>query len=171
MKKNILTIIVIAICVVNMVLTSVMLFVMLPAFSSMNKIVTQVASILNLELESGENAYSLADLEVKSVMFDASGNSQTINLMPSGDGESHFGLITGVKFNLNTTAEDYKDVADIIDNKSSILMGVVKEVIASFTKETISENAVKEQAMQKISDKLGGSSCIVDISLDGFMYQ
>lgn len=171
MKKNILTIIVIAICVVNMVLTSVMLFVMLPAFSSMNKIVTQVASILNLELESGENSYSLADLEVKAVTFDANGDSQTINLMPSGDGDSHFGIITGVKFNLNTTAEDYKDVVDIIENKSSILTGIVKEVIASFTVDTISESAVKEQAMEKMADKLGGSSCIVDISLDGFMYQ
>lgn len=171
MKKNILTIIVIAICVVNMVLTSVMLFVMLPAFSSMNKIVTQVSSILNLELESGDNTYSLADLEVKTVTFDAGGNSQTINLMPSGDNESHFGIITGVKFNLNTTAEDYKDVVDIIDNKSSILMGIVKEVIGSFTIDTISESAVKEQAMEKMADKLGGSRCIVDISLDGFMYQ
>ncbi len=171
MKKNILTIVVIALCVVNMVLTSVMLFVMFPAFSSMNKIVTQVSSILNLELESGENSYTIADLEVKSVLFDASGNSQTINLMPSGDDESHFGIITGVKFDLNTTAEDYKEVADIVDNKSSILTGVVKEVIASFTIDTISESAVKEQAMEKIADKLGGSSCIVDISLDGFMYQ
>ena len=59
MKKNIFTIIVIALCVVNLVLTSVMLFVMLPAFSSMNKVITQVATILNLELESGENSYSL----------------------------------------------------------------------------------------------------------------
>lgn len=171
MKKNILTIVVIALCVVNMVLTSVMLFVMFPAFSSMNKIVTQVASILNLELESGENSYSISDLEVKSVMFDASGNSQSINLTASGDGESHFGIITGVKFDLNTTAEDYKEVVEIIDNKSSILTGIVKEVIASFTIDTITENAVKQQALEKIADKLGGSSCIVDISLDGFMYQ
>lgn len=171
MKKNILTIVVIALCVVNMVLTSVMLFVMFPAFSSMNKIITQVASILNLELESGENSYSIADLEVKSVTFDANGDTQTINLMPSGDGEAHFGIIKGVKFDLNTTAEDYKDVAGIVDNKSSILTGIVKEVISSFTIDTISEEAVKKQAMEKIADKLGGSSCIVDISLDGFMYQ
>ena len=48
---------------------------------------------------------------------------------------------------------------------------MIKEVISSFSIDTISENAVKEQAMEKIADKLGGSSCVVDISFDGFMYQ
>jgi len=171
MKKNILTIIIIAVCVVNMVLTSIMLFVMLPAFSSMNKLVTQVASILNLELESGDNSYSISDLEIKTVLFDSEGEAQTINLMSSNDGKSHFGIIKGVIFNLNTTSDDYAEVADIIDNKSSVLTGIIKEVIASFTVDTISEAEIKKLAMEKIQDKLGGSNCIVDISLDGFMYQ
>ena len=171
MKKNIFTIIVIALCVVNLVLTSVMLFVMLPAFSSMNKVITQVATILNLELESGENSYSLSDLEIKTVTFDTDGKSQNINLVSNGDGETHFGIISGVKFHLNTKAEDYSDVVDVIDKKASVLTAVIKEVISSFSIDTISENAVKEQAMEKIADKLGGSSCVVDISFDGFMYQ
>lgn len=171
MKKNIFTIIVIALCVVNLVLTSVMLFVMLPAFSSMNKVITQVATILNLELESGENSYSLSDLEIKTVTFDTDGKSQNINLVSNGDGETHFGIISGVKFHLNTKAEDYSDVVDVIDKKASVLTAVIKEVIASFSIDNISESAVKEQAMEKIADKLGGSSCVVDISFDGFMYQ
>ena len=171
MKKNIFTIIVIALCVVNLVLTSVMLFVMLPAFSSMNKVITQVATILNLELESGENSYSLSDLDIKTVTFDKDGKSQNINLVSNGDGETHFGIISGVKFHLNTKAEDYSDVVDVIDKKASVLTAVIKEVIASFSIDNISESAVKEQAMEKIADKLGGSSCVVDISFDGFMYQ
>ena len=171
MKKNILTIIVIAVCVVNMVLTSMMLFVMMPAFSSMNKLVKQVTSILNLELESGDNAYSIADLEIKTVMFGAEGETQTINLMSSGDGQNHFGIIKGVIFSLNKTSDDYSEVADIIDNKASVLTGIVKEVISSFSIDTISEAEVKKLALEKIQDKLGGSNCIVDISLDGFMYQ
>ena len=170
MKKNIFTMIVIALCVVNLVLTSVMLFVMLPAFSSMNKVITQVATILNLELESGENSYSLSDLEIKTVTFDTDGKSQNINLVSNGDGETHFGIISGVKFHLNTKAED-SDVVDVIDKKASVLTAVIKEVIASFSIDNISESAVKEQAMEKIADKLGGSSCVVDISFDGFMYQ
>lgn len=174
MKKNMLTIIVIALCVINMILTSIMIFVMMPAFSNMNNIISQVASILNLELESqyaDEPSYSIADIEVKSVKFDADGNTQTINLAPSADGQKHYGIISGVKFDLNTTADDYKDVVDVIDNKPSLLTDVVKEVIGSFSGDNISEAAVKEQALARISDKLGGSKCIVSITLDGFMHQ
>ena len=86
MKKNMLTILVIAICVVNMVLTSIMMFVMMPAFSNMNNVISQVAAILNLELESsGDNepSYSISDIEVKSVKFTEDGNNQTINLVAS----------------------------------------------------------------------------------------
>lgn len=174
MKKNMLTIIVIAVCVINMALTSIMMFVMMPAFSNMNNVISQVASILNLELESensDEPSYSIQDIEIKAVTFDADGNSQTINLSPSGDGQSHFGIISGVKFEVNKNAEDYSDVIDVIDNKPSILLDVVKEVIASFTSDTITEAAVKEQSLARISDKLGGSKCIVSMSLDGFMHQ
>lgn len=174
MKKNMLTVIVIAICVINMVLTSVMLFVMMPAFSNMNNIISQVSSILNLELESengDEPSYSIKDIEVKSVAYDAEGDSQSINLAPSSDGKNHYGIIKGVKFELNTTAEDYKEVVDVIDNKPSILTDIVKTVIGSFSEDNITEAAVKEQALKHISDKLDGSKCIINITLDGFMHQ
>lgn len=174
MKKNMLTIIVIAICVVNMVLTSIMMFVMMPAFSNMNNVISQVAAILNLELESsGDNepSYSISDIEIKSVQFTEDGNSQTINLIASSDGKTHYGILSGVKFELNTTADDYKEVVDVIENKPSILTDIVKEVIASYSVENISEAAVKEQALTRISDRLDGSKCIINITLDGFMYQ
>lgn len=174
MKKNMLTIVVIAICVINMVLTSVMMFVMMPAFSNMNNVISQVAAILNLELESAgsdEPSYSIADIEVKSVKFAEDGKNQSINLVPSGDGINHYGIITGVKFELNTQADDYKEVVDVIDNKPSILTDIVKSVIGSFSEENISEAAVKEQSLKRINDKLDGSNCIINITLDGFMHQ
>ena len=174
MKKNMLTIVVIAVCVINLILTSIMMFVMMPAFSNMNNVISQVAAILNLELESenaDEPSYSIADIEVKSVTFDDSGKSQTINLAPSSDGKNHYGIINGVKFELNTTADDYSDVVDVIENKPSILTDIVKEVIGSFSEDNINEAAVKEQALTRISDKLDGSKCIISITLDGFMHQ
>ena len=76
-----------------------------------------------------------------------------------------------MKFELNTTADDYKEVVDVIENKPSILTDIVKEVIASYSVENISEAAVKEQALTRISDRLDGSKCIINITLDGFMYQ
>ena len=51
MKKNIFSVIITALTVINVVLTAVMFFVMLPTFQKTNTLITQVASVLNLELD------------------------------------------------------------------------------------------------------------------------
>ena len=48
MKKNIFSVIITALTVVNVVLTAIMFFVMMPTFQKSNKLITQVASVLNI---------------------------------------------------------------------------------------------------------------------------
>ena len=54
MKKNIFSVIITALTVVNVVLTAIMFFVMMPTFQKSNKLITQVASVLNIELDPGD---------------------------------------------------------------------------------------------------------------------
>ena len=67
MKKNILSVIIAALTVINVILTAIMFFVMLPTFQKTNNLITQVASVLNLELDQGDSEgsqdYTLKDLE------------------------------------------------------------------------------------------------------------
>jgi len=55
MKKNIFSVIITALTVVNVVLTAIMFFVMMPTFQKSNKLITQVASVLNIELDPGDH--------------------------------------------------------------------------------------------------------------------
>ena len=56
MKKNIFSVIITVLTVVNVVLTAIMFFVMVPTFNKTNNLITQVASVLNLELD-GDSEY------------------------------------------------------------------------------------------------------------------
>ena len=56
MKKNIFSVIITALTVVNVVLTAILFFVMMPTFNKTNKLITQVASILDLEIYNGDTA-------------------------------------------------------------------------------------------------------------------
>ena len=59
MKKNILTIVIMASTVLNLVLTIIMVFSIVPAMNKSNKLVDKVASVIDLELEKEEDqAYS-----------------------------------------------------------------------------------------------------------------
>lgn len=51
MKKNIFSVIITALTVINVVLTAILFFVMVPTFTKTNNLLTQIASAVNLDSE------------------------------------------------------------------------------------------------------------------------
>lgn len=79
MKKNILTIVIMASTVLNLVLTIIMVFSIVPAMNKTNKLVDKVASVIDLELEKEEDKnYDVKDLEPFDIPFE---NKQTLSLI------------------------------------------------------------------------------------------
>lgn len=76
MKKNILSILILALLIVNIVLTSIMMFSVMGASKKTTQLVTDIASVLKLELreEDGEvitvpmeqtDVYNITDLTIE----------------------------------------------------------------------------------------------------------
>ncbi len=171
MKKNILTIVIMASTVLNLVLTIVMVFSILPAMNKTNKLVDKVASVINLEIEPEEAAdYKVEDLDTYAITFES---KQTINLRSDGgDSESHFVVIDGITVSFNKNSDDYDDISEAVKTASVYVTDCVKEAIAekSISEVQADQNSIKELALAKIQ-KFYDSKCIVRISLDGFMFQ
>ena len=113
MKKNIFSVIITVLTVVNVVLTAIMFFIMVPTFNKTNNLITQVASVLNLELDGDSDAkgdadYKISDLEDTTVSFDS---QQTINLKTGSDNSQHYAMLSGYTISVNKKADDYKDFA------------------------------------------------------------
>ena len=77
MKKNMLTIVVIALCVLNLVLSAVVVFTVIPTANKTNALISQVASIIDLELESPNPKYEVAMTDLQTVTLSG---TLTINL-------------------------------------------------------------------------------------------
>lgn len=168
MKKNILTIVIMASTVVNLILTIVMVFSIIPAMNKTNKLVDKVASVIDLEIEKEEDAaYSVEDLEAYEIPFE---NKQTINLKKDTDNEDHFVVIEGIVVSFNKEADDYSKVSESVKAASVYVTDFVKETISEQTISTLNENTIKEQALAKIQE-FYDSNCIVMISLNGYMFQ
>lgn len=169
MKKNILTIIIMASCLLNLILTAVIVFAVVPTMNKTSQLVDKVATAIDLETdEEASGDYSIDNLEPYSIAFE---NKQTINLKPDeGDNTSHFAVLEGVTISFNKEAEDYKEVSESVKAKDVYITEIVKETIADQSMKTLNQNAVKEQALAKIQD-LYGSKCVVRLALDGFMFQ
>ncbi len=135
MKKNIFSVIITALTVINVVLTAIMFFVMLPTFQKTNNLITQVASVLNLELDADGDAdsdeeYSLKDLESVAVAFE---EQQTLNLKIGGDGESHYAMLNGYTLSVYKKADDYKEVSKILTNNQAEITDIIRSVIQNHT--------------------------------------
>ncbi|MDD7349053.1 MAG: hypothetical protein PUG66_04290 [Clostridiales bacterium] len=169
MKKNILTIVIMAASLLNLVLTIVIVFAVVPTMNKTSQLVDKVATAIDLETKEEEaGEYSIESLEPYSITFE---NKQTINLKPDeGDKESHFAILEGVTISFNTEAEDYKEVSESVKAKDVYISEIVKETIADQSMKTLDQNEVKKQALAKIQE-LYGSKCIVRLSLNGFMFQ
>ncbi len=168
MKKNILTIVIMASTVLNLVLTIIMVFSIVPAMNKTNKLVDKVASVIDLELEKEEDKnYDVKDLEPFDIPFE---NKQTINLKQGGDGESHYVILEGISVSFNKEADDYSDVSESVKAATVYVVDCVKEAISEQTIQTLNENTVKELALAKIQE-FYDSKCVVRISLLGYMFQ
>ena len=89
MKKNILTIVILALCLINMVLTSVMIFTIVPTSNKTNRLISQISSVIDLELESPEQAEEeeqipVTEIETYKVANGEEGGALTINLKQIG---------------------------------------------------------------------------------------
>lgn len=172
MKKNIFSVIITALTVINVVLTAVMFFVMLPTFQKTNNLITQVASVLNLELDADGDAgsdedYSLKDLESVPVAFE---EQQTLNLQVGSDGKAHYAMLDGYTLSVYKKDKGYKDTKAILENNQAEITDIIRSVIQSHKADDLSQDQVQKEALEKIQEHLD-SKAVKKVILDNFMFQ
>ena len=56
MKKNLMTVIILALVLVNLVLTAILAFTIIPQTRKSNQLIDKIASAIDLELEDGRSS-------------------------------------------------------------------------------------------------------------------
>ena len=172
MKKSLLNIITLALVVVNLVLTVVMIFSVMPASSKTNDMITKVCTALDLELESSKTGDEEADYKIDQLETYDLEDELTIPLKKQNDGDAeHYAVVT-VALVVNTEHEDYKKYAESITAKQSLINDTVRNTIGSFTLEELQNNpeGVQKAVLEKLQ-KLFDSDFIVKVAFKKLLYQ
>ena len=172
MKKNIFSVIITALTVINVVLTAVMFFVMLPTFQKTNNLITQVAAVLNLDLDADSAAdpdsnYTIQDMTPITVDFT---KDATYNLKPDTDGKDHYAMLSGYVIYLNKKSDDYKDINEMLGTDQSQITGIVSDVIQNHTVTDGTQDLIEKECLQEIEELLD-SKVVVKINLKGYVRQ
>lgn len=171
MKKNMLTVIVIALCLINVVLTAVIVFSVVPAMNQTSALIKQVAAVIDLELESpdahgGEANVAVADSEPYTIEQEF-----TINLKAGEDSKQHFAIMSSITLYMNKKHEDYKKLSPTVEANKGFVVETVNDVISQYTYENASSRReeMKTEILNRIHDRFG-SGFIYDLSFVNLMF-
>ncbi len=171
MKKNITTIIVMALVTVNVVLTGIIMFVMVPSLNKVNTLVTKVSNIIDLELENpGEESsgeVTIADREDRTI-----DSKMQITLKADTDGKLHYVLIDSITITLNKKAKSYTDVAAAFDNNKTYIQDIITNIYSqyTFTQSQQSGTEIKTKALEQISKHFDNADCFLNIGFGNLRF-
>lgn len=170
MKKNLVSVIILALVLVNLILTAVLAFTIIPQTQKSNLLIDQICAAIDLELEVSGDALAaipIEDIEVYNVA-----DQFTINLKDSGDGKSHYALLS-VGFSLNTKSEGYEEITvEGIKAKETIIKDKINGIVKQYTKEEFDANseAIKGEILEAMQEMFG-SDFVVGVSFSGVQTQ
>lgn len=170
MKKNLITVITLALVVVNLVLTVILTITILPETQKANELITKVCSAIDLDLESG-SATSNANIPIDQIEVYNISDQLTINLKQGEDGKDHYAVLT-VAISMDTKNSDYKELQPQVEAKVELIKGDINNIVSQYTIDEIKNNqsAVQDEILKDLQ-KMFGSDFIVAVGFPTAQYQ
>lgn len=169
MKKNLITVIILALCVVNLILNVMLVFVCMPSAKKTNNLITEIASILSLELESNDGQPKVDLANIANFNIEA----QVVNLKDDGSDKSHY-VQLGLTLELDKSSEDYEQLNTVLGEAQGPVFDEARNVIQNYTYNEVSDQEVQAKIKQQILDSLQkkyATKCIYNVSFSKFTIQ
>lgn len=170
MKKNLLSVLILALLIVDIALTAVMLVSVTNTNTKTAKLVDNIATAMNLELtvpgQTSSSGVTLADTDVYNIT-----DSMTIPLKVGEDGKQHYVLLA-VSLSINKTAEDYESFSsEAISTYEPLITSAITTVASSYTYEDWQEDreSIREEVLTAIQNTLQTSS-VYDVVFSSVQY-
>lgn len=167
MRKNILTVIILAMALINIVLSAIIIFVIVPTSNKTNNLVSKVAQIIDLELESPEaEAQKITVSDIAVYEFE---DKQTINLKKSDD-DKHYAILY-LSVSVNKKHKDTETLQPMIEENEYAIKEIVYDEFSKYTIDNVRENkdVIKENVLRKIQDYFN-SDFIVNVSFGNMLF-
>ena len=157
MKKNLISVIILALVLANFVLTALLVFTVLPETKKANKLIEEVCSAIDLDLNSGATS-GVSNVPINQIDDYAlnSGETMTISFKSDDSGTAHY-LVAAISLSLNKESEVYNDGDFDISTKDNIIRDKINSIIGQYTMEEYNQNkdAIQEEILTELQDMLG----------------
>ena len=169
MKKNLISIIILALLIVNIVLTAIMMFSVTGTATKTWALVDNISWALNVELtakgDAGASAVPISDIATYDIA------EMTIELQQDAEGEQHF-FVGSITLSMNTKDKDYKTYGGDMESRESLIKSEITDVISSYTVEDARSNqdTIKSEILERIQT-LFNSEFVFNVAFSDILIQ
>lgn len=168
MKRNILTIVILAMTIINVVLTAVVVFVMVPTSNKTNALVAKVAQVIDLELEAnpgGIEGISVSDIETYDIP-----DKLTIRLKDDGN-VKHYAIVYA-SLSLNKKHSQYEELQPFVETNKNKITEIITVEFSKYKDTEVYDNIdiIKEEVINQLKD-LFASDFIINVSFGNFIVE
>lgn len=165
MKKNLMSVIILALVFANFVLTAILIFTVLPESKKANQLIDKVCSAIDLELNSGGTTgpSNIPIEQIETYKVNA-GESMTMNLAAE-NGQSSYAVVS-ISLSLNKKSDNYeKYTQEELTAKDDVICSHIIEIIGRYTKEEFnSDRATIQNEILVDMQTMFGSDYIVGVN-------
>lgn len=172
MKRNLLSIIILALLVVNIVLSAIMMVTVSSASKKTAELVSDICAVIGLEINglpasdvAAANTVTMADTAVYNIT-----DEMTIPLKNDEDGTGHY-AVGNVSLSLNSKHADYKTYnEETLATSEGIIKDIIYSVLGKYTKDEAQTNSeqIKNEILERLREKFD-SEVIYGVSFN-FLY-
>jgi flagellar FliL protein len=166
MKKNLISVLILALVFANFVLTAILMFSVLPETKKANTLIEKVCSAIDLDLNSGAaSGTTNVPIEQQEIYKVNEGEDITTNLAKGTDGKAHYAVIC-VSLVLNTKSDNYKNFTqDFLTGQDDTIQNDILKIVSSYTYDEflLEQDTVREEILTDMQ-QLFGSDYIVGVN-------
>jgi len=153
MKKNMLSVLILALLIVNLALTAIMMFCMMSTTKKTNKLIDGISTALSLEIASPDDEAAATETEVamEDIEIYQIADQMTIGLAKGADGKSHYCLMS-VSLSINKKDPDYEKYQPTLSTSEDIIKDLIFQVVGSHPIEEAESNqdGIREEILEAI---------------------
>lgn len=173
MKKNLLSILILGLTVVNILISAVTLFSVMTTNLKTGKIVADVANAISINTGTGsaEGDVTQAEVPIEDIETYSIPEKMTIALKPSSNDANY--CMVSVFFSINVKHKDYKKYGATVADKEKIFRSIVNDVISEYTidEARVNQTEMKKRILKKVQEAYSGSDFIFDVSFSDIVFQ
>ena len=163
MKRNMLSIVILAATLINLTLSAVLIFTVIPKAKRTDALIEKIVAAVELETESGigKNYGEILPADQDEYTF----TDKVVNLKSIGDDVSIAQV--SITITLNKKHDDYATIQPLITAKENKIVSAVAGVLSDYTKAEVSlyTEDINKDALVKIQE-IFQSDCIIEATLN-----